>query len=211
MSYRCFAVTIENKIARVVLNRPEKRNSMIPEFWDELPAIVRDIDDNARARVILISSTGPHFSAGLDTSAFTVGGFGAGGIADGADADEQHRARRQRGAGFYSYVTHKQGTFSAIEACRIPVIAAIQGGCIGAGVDLITACDIRYATEDAFLTIFETNIGLTAERRHFSATGQAHSRRSGARACLHRPPDAGARGAGSGLGEQGVRRPQGDA
>ena len=56
-----------------------------------------------------------------------------------------------------------QQAFNAIEACRVPVLAAIQGGCIGGGVDLVTACDIRYATEDAFLTIHETNIGMTAD------------------------------------------------
>ena len=158
MSYRCFSVNVEEKIAHVVLNRPEKRNSMIPEFWDELPQIIRDIDDNARARAIVISSTGPHFSSGLDVSAFAGGANQA-----DADSDEQRRARRHRAANFYENVTRLQQSFSCIEACRIPVLAAIQGGCIGGGVDLVTACDMRYATEDAFLTIFEINIGLTAD------------------------------------------------
>jgi enoyl-CoA hydratase len=158
MSYKCFDLTIENRIAQVVMNRPEKRNSMIPDFWDELPRIIRDLDDNARARAIVISSTGPHFSAGLDISAFS-----AGGIAAGADPAEQRHARRQRGAAFYSNLSRMQESFSALEKCRIPILAAIQGGCIGGGVDLVTACDMRYATEDAFLTIFETNIGLTAD------------------------------------------------
>jgi enoyl-CoA hydratase/carnithine racemase len=131
---------------------------MIPDFWDELPRIIRDLDDNARARAIVISSTGPHFSSGLDISAFSAGGDGG-----GADAAAQRRARRQRGASFYSNVSRMQESFSALEKCRIPILAAIQGGCIGGAVDLVTACDMRYATEDAFLTIFETNIGLTAD------------------------------------------------
>jgi enoyl-CoA hydratase len=158
MSYRCFTVTVADKIAHVVMNRPEKRNSMIPEFWEELPEIIRDIDDNARARVIVISSTGPHFSSGLDVSAFRPDAN-----AEAGDPARQRRERRQRGAAFYSNVSQMQRTFSSLEACRIPVIAAIQGGCIGGGVDLVTACDMRYATDDAFLTIFETNIGLTAD------------------------------------------------
>jgi len=156
VSYTCFAVTIDNHIAQVVLNRPDKRNSMIPAFWDELPQIIQDIDDNAKARVIVISSTGPHFSGGLDVSAFAAG-------AAAPSADEALRRKRQRGAQFYDNVLHMQQSFNVLEACRIPVLAAIQGGCIGGGVDLVTACDIRYATEDAFITIFETNIGMTAD------------------------------------------------
>ncbi|MGB1087255.1 MAG: enoyl-CoA hydratase-related protein, partial [Alphaproteobacteria bacterium] len=69
MTYTCFDVTIEDNIAHLIMKRPEKRNSMIPEFWAELPEIVKDIDENAKARVIVISSTGPHFSAGLDLGA----------------------------------------------------------------------------------------------------------------------------------------------
>ena len=68
MNSTCFKVSIENNIAHVVLNRPEKRNSMIPEFWDELPKIIHKIDEESLARVIVISSTGPHFTAGIDTS-----------------------------------------------------------------------------------------------------------------------------------------------
>ncbi|MCP4004279.1 MAG: crotonase/enoyl-CoA hydratase family protein [bacterium] len=158
MGYRCFDVSIEDGVAHIILSRPEKRNSMIPEFWDELPAIIRDIDDNARARAIVISSTGPHFSSGLDVSAFSGGGS-----SEKSSPEEQTRARRQRPARFYQTVQRMQDSFSCLENCRIPVLVAIQGGAIGGGVDLATACDMRYATEDAFLTIFEINIGMTAD------------------------------------------------
>jgi enoyl-CoA hydratase len=157
MSHLCFDVSIEDAIAHVVLSRPEKRNSMVPEFWEELPAIVSDIDQNARARVIVISSTGPHFTAGLDVSSFSGESLLPG------STNDPELARMQRGAQLYATITRLQKTFTALEACRLPVLVAIQGGCIGGGVDLITACDMRYATEDAFITIFETNIGMTAD------------------------------------------------
>ncbi len=157
MTHRCFDVTIDEKIAHIVLNRPEKRNSMIPDFWEELPRIVRDIDENAKARVIVISSTGPHFSSGLDVNAF------AGLAVQSDDPAAQREARLQHGAKFRLMVQSMQGTFSSLESCRLPVIAAIQGGCVGGGVDLVTACDMRYATKDAFLTIYEINIGMTAD------------------------------------------------
>lgn len=154
MSYECFDVTIENDIAHIVLNRPDKRNSMIPAFWTELPAIVQDIDANSRARVIVISSTGPHFTGGLDLSVFDQ--------VTGGDDHSEH-AHRAAGLRFYHTVGQMQDTFSALERCRLPVLAAIQGGCIGGGVDLVTACDMRYATREAFITIYEINIGMTAD------------------------------------------------
>jgi enoyl-CoA hydratase len=157
MSYECFAVEIKDQIAHVVLNRPDKRNAMNADFWRELPEIIEDIDGNARARVIVISSTGPHFSAGLDLTM-----FGSGELTQLTEADKT-RARKQRGAAFYDNVLHMQKSFSCLESCRVPVIAAIQGGAIGGGVDLATACDMRYATEDAFLIIQEINIALTAD------------------------------------------------
>ena len=155
MGYTCFDTSIDDKIAHIKLNRPEKRNSMIREFWEELPRIVRDIDDNARARVIVISSTGPHFSSGLDLGLFSSDALGGG-------AEDPLR-RRQAGLRFYENVKRMQETFSCLESCRLPVLAAIQGGCIGGGVDLITACDMRYATADAFITIHEINVGMTAD------------------------------------------------
>jgi enoyl-CoA hydratase len=158
MSYTCFDVDISDNVAHIKMIRPEKRNSMNPDFWDELPAIVRDIDENARARVIILSSTGPHFSSGLDISTFLGGG-----ATDERDEATRRSERIRRGAGFYQNVQRMQDSFSCLENCRLPVLAAIQGGCIGGGVDLTSACDIRYASSDAFFTIFEINIGMTAD------------------------------------------------
>jgi enoyl-CoA hydratase len=156
MTYECFDLKLQDDIAHIILNRPEKRNSMCPEFWQELPEIIRDIDQNARARVIVISSTGPHFSSGLDVSSFSN-------VNQTAEETDKKTRQLQSGTAFYQNVLFMQESFNAIEECRLPVLAAIQGGCIGGGVDLVTACDIRYASADAFLTIFETNIGMTAD------------------------------------------------
>lgn len=150
---RCFSVSVEGRIAHLRLDRPEKRNSLVPEFWRELPQLIERIDGRSEARVIVLSSEGPHFCAGLDLAMFgslVPGGEGA-------------HARHQRPLRFLELVQHMQDALSSLERCRVPVLAAVQGGCIGAGLDLVTACDIRYATRDAFFVIEETNIGMTAD------------------------------------------------
>jgi enoyl-CoA hydratase len=153
MTESCFAVSIENNVAHIVLNRPQAFNAMPRAFWNELPVIVNDINDNAKARVIVLSSTGKHFTAGMDISVFTDGeGVSAG-------AGDQHT----RAEAFRQFVLTLQNSFSCLDNVRMPVIAAIQGGCIGAGVDMTSACDIRYCTEDAFFQIAEINIGMTAD------------------------------------------------
>ena len=156
MSYECFEVTIEDSIAHIRLSRPEKRNAMSASFWTDLPKIVRDIDENAKARVIVISAETvgdkPIFSAGID-----VGMFSSGGVSGNDKNNPVH------GADFYQNVLALQDSFSALEECRNPVLVAIHGGCIGGGVDLITACDMRFGTQDAFITIYEINVGMTAD------------------------------------------------
>ena len=155
MSYACFEVRIENNIAHVILNRPDKRNAMNADFWQELPEIIKDIDRVPKARVIVLSSKGPHFSAGLDLTSFSN-------IGQSPEPDPEQK-KLQRSAAFYDNVLRIQNAFTCMEEARIPVLCCIQGGAIGGGVDLATACDIRYATEDAFLIIQETNIGMTAD------------------------------------------------
>lgn len=148
----CFDLAIEDKVALLTLNRPDAFNAMNRAFWNELPEIVREIDDEAKARVLVIASRGKHFTSGMDVSVFTDGGLGA------ADADRAAQAEA-----FRHFVLTLQQTFSCLDDARIPVIAAVQGGCIGAGVDMVSACDIRYASEDAFFQIHEINIGMTAD------------------------------------------------
>ncbi len=157
MTYRCFRVEIADKIAHIELKRGDELNTMVPEFWRELPEIVRDIDDNARARAIVISSTGKHFSGGMYLSVFT-GGASAGTQA-ARSAEERGRVR----ANLRRSVLDIQETFNVIDHARMPVLAAIQGGCVGGAVDMASACDCRYATEDAFFVVQEINIGMTAD------------------------------------------------
>jgi len=130
---------------------------MVPEFWKELPQIVRDIDDNAKARVIVISSTGKHFSAGMDLSVFTGGG--SVGTSAAKSGEERGRVR----AALRQGVLDLQETFNVLERARQPVLMAIQGGCVGGAVDFASAADCRYATEDAFFVIQEINLGMTAD------------------------------------------------
>ncbi|MEL6868305.1 MAG: crotonase/enoyl-CoA hydratase family protein [Pseudomonadota bacterium] len=155
MTYQCFDVHIEDAIAHITMKRPEKRNSMNAAFWNELPQIIADIDHNAKARVIVISSTGPHFTAGIDLAMF--------GHDDRAPDETPDTTQKLAGIRFYEHVQLLQHAFNAIEQARMPVLAAIQGGCIGGGVDLATACDLRYVTEDAFFSVEETNIAMTAD------------------------------------------------
>lgn len=155
MTHRCFDVAISDNIAHLTLKRAEEFNTMVPEFWRELPEIVKDIDDHARARVIVVSSTGKHFSAGMDLSVFTSGNSASAVIS----SEERGRLR----ANLRTSVLHIQETFNVLERARMPVLIAIQGGCVGGAVDFASACDCRYATEDAFFVIQEINLGMTAD------------------------------------------------
>ena len=157
MAYTCFEVDVDDQVAHVRLSRPDALNTMTPEFWRELPEIVTGISDDASARVVVLSSTGRHFSAGMDLAVFGGGGSSSLGSA-GGDVEPGRRHARTR-----SHARALQWSFTALEKARVPVIAAVQGGVIGGAVDLVTACDLRYATEDAFFCVQEINIGMTAD------------------------------------------------
>ena len=157
MGYSCFDVETVGKVAHLRLNRPDAYNSMIREFWTELPEIVTELDRGGETRAVVISSTGKHFCAGMDLSVFTGGGVG-GGVEEGRSTE----VGRQR-AQLRQLVLLLQGSFTALERARMPVLAAIQGGCIGGAVDMVSACDLRYASADAFFCVQEINIGMTAD------------------------------------------------
>lgn len=152
MTFASFTLDITDAIAHLRFSRPEKANSMNADFWRELPEAITEISNEAKARVIVLSAEGKHFTSGMDISIFMEGGLGNAGD-----------NREVTAEAFRHHVQKLQGTFTALENARQPVLAAIQGGAIGGGVDLITACDCRYASADAFFCIQETAIGMTAD------------------------------------------------
>lgn len=152
MTYSTLELEFKNNIAQLTFNRPAALNSMNRAFWQEFPAALRDIEQADDIRVVVIASTGKHFSAGMDLEVFSQPDprmFGG---------EASRRAEFMR-----RLVLELQACFSALENLRMPVLAAIQGGCIGGALDLICACDSRYCTEDAFFTIKETELGITAD------------------------------------------------
>ena len=150
MTRECFEVAVDGKVAHIRLSRPERLNAMTLAFWGELPSIVQELDARGDVRATVISSTGKHFTAGMDLSVFQAN--------DSLGTDSV--AARER---FRHKLIELQQSFSALAEARFPVVAAIQGGCIGGGVDLATACCLRYATREAFFVIQEINLGMMAD------------------------------------------------
>jgi len=150
MAYRSFTLEIAEKVAHLRLNRPEKLNALDGVFWQELDAILAQLQRDAPARAVVISSSGKHFSAGMDLAVFE----------QGEALPEGNAAAR---TALHEQIVQLQHSFTRLEALRMPVIAAVQGACVGGALDMVTACDIRYASKDAFFCVQEINIGLVAD------------------------------------------------
>lgn len=146
-----FVLSIEGGVAHLEMNNPEKANSMTPDFWADLPQIVGDLDRDPAVRAIVLSGRGRHFTAGMDLAAFQ-------GIMALVKAEPGRAAYALR-----DLVARYQASLSSLESVRVPVIAAIHGACLGGGIDLITACDIRLASADASFGIEEIHVGMTAD------------------------------------------------
>ncbi len=152
MTYQCFNVEIQDHIAHIQLCRPNEMNTMTQAFWRELPQVIQAIDDAAQARVIVISAQGKHFSAGMDLSVFS----------DPKTVQLSGDPGRV-GENLRRFVAQLQDSLSSLEQCRIPVLTAIHGACIGGATAMVCGADSRYCTEDAYFTIKETELGLTAD------------------------------------------------
>ncbi len=148
--YETLFLTIEDNVATVQLNRPDKANSMSAVMWDELQRCFEWLDDTPEVRAVVLAGNGKHFCAGIDLAMFA-----------GLQGESQDPARQSEH--FRRVILRLQGNLSALEKCRKPVLAAIHGACIGGGVDLTCSCDMRYASSDAFFSIREIDIGMTAD------------------------------------------------
>lgn len=151
MSYESLKLTTDGPVAHLEMARPDKANAMGEAFWRELPLAIEAIDADTAIRAVVLSGQGRHFTAGIDLTMMQS-------LAPDPKADPgrvRERLRRK--------IKTMQETFTCLERCRKPVIAAIHNGCLGAGVDLVTACDLRFAAKDAKFTIQEINIGMVAD------------------------------------------------
>ncbi len=140
-------------IAHLQLNRPERLNTLAPGFFRALRDTVQALDDEGATRVLLISSTGRHFSAGMALEVFDAGSLAA--MLDTGSA--------RRRLAFQDGLRRLMQTLDVLEAARFPVVCAVQGGCVGGALDLAAACDIRVAAADAFFTVQEIHIGMAAD------------------------------------------------
>ena len=157
-------------IAWVYLNRPHKKNAMHPPAWKTSPAIFEDLDNDSDIRAVIVAGKGPCFSAGIDVAGMVP------------ELPELMDNRQQGGIKWklLPKIKQLQETISCIEGCRKPVIAAIHGHCIGAGLDMATACDIRICSEDAIFSLREAAVGFVADvgvlQRLPAIVGQGHAR-----------------------------------
>jgi enoyl-CoA hydratase len=150
MNMTAFRLDVADRVATLTMNRPAELNTITPTYWRELESAIDQLQREAPARALVIASTGKHFSAGMSLEMF--GGELA--------LDDSSAAGR---ANITATLADMQRALDKIAALRMPVIAAIQGGCIGGGVDLASACDMRFCTADAFFCIQEINVGMAAD------------------------------------------------
>jgi enoyl-CoA hydratase len=152
-AYESVTVDIKDHVAQVTLVGPGKGNAMGPAFWAEMPEVFAKLDADSDVRAIVLTGSGKNFSYGLDLPA--MGGSLSGVMAGGASA-------RPR-ADFHATILRMQGAISAVADCRTPTVASVHGWCIGGGVDLISAVDIRYASADAKFSVREVKLAMVAD------------------------------------------------
>jgi enoyl-CoA hydratase len=163
-SFESPVITLERDegVATLWLDRPEARNAMGVDLWRDLPRAMEVLSDDREVRVVVIAAKGPHFSVGLDLKA--MGGMlTGGGEGGGSDSSGKPPSMAARASGARTNVLRLQDSVTAVARCPKPVIAAVHGYCIGGGVDLIAACDIRLASADAIFSVREAKIAIVAD------------------------------------------------
>jgi enoyl-CoA hydratase len=155
MAYTFFELEQEGHVATLWLNNPDKRNAMNPDFWRELPIAMQALGADDEVRAVVLAARGPHFTAGLDLKSM-------GGTISGGDSGEKTSEVFQR-LRLHGDIRRFQAAISAVADCPKPVIAAVQGYCIGGGIDLITACDVRLCSADTIFSVRETRIAIVAD------------------------------------------------
>ncbi len=156
------SIEIDGPVATLWLDRPEKRNAMGPAFWDDLPKAMAAIGADPELRAVVIAAKGPHFSVGLDLVAM-AGLIGPGTEGDGARSSAAGSSSAARAKAARAQIVRLQASVTSVAACPLPVIAAVHGVCIGGGVDLIAACDIRLASADATFSVREAKVAIVAD------------------------------------------------
>jgi enoyl-CoA hydratase len=150
----------DGEVATLWLDRPEARNAMGQDLWRDLPLAMEAVNADPEVRVVVVAAKGPHFTVGLDLKA--MGGLLAGDSGErSASAAPPSAAARARGT--RSEVLRLQDSITSVAHCPKPVIAAVHGYCIGGGVDLIAACDIRLASADAVFSVREAKMAIVAD------------------------------------------------
>lgn len=157
--FKHLEIEVVGHVGWLWIDRPEKHNALSEDMWRDLPEAVATLGADPRVRVVVVAGRGPSFTVGIDLVylATVAAAAGAEGGAGAATSDAARKLAR------YREVKRLQATMSAFESCPKPVIAAIHGFCLGAGVDLVTACDIRVASADAVFSVRETKVGLVAD------------------------------------------------
>jgi enoyl-CoA hydratase len=154
VGYTFFELEQAEGVATLWMNNPERRNAMGPEFWRELPTAMEALGADDSVRAVVIAARGPHFTAGLDLK--NMGGM----LVSGGDEDSSEASRRRV---LQAEIERLQRSITAVADCPKPVIAAVQGYCLGGGIDLITACDVRICAQDAIFGVRETRIAIVAD------------------------------------------------
>ena len=150
------SIEVDGHVGILHLDRGDAGNAMGPEFWTDLPLAVDALCADPAVRCIVLAAQGKHFSVGLDLKAMAGSLMGTGG---GGGTTSQ----ASRNASLNRNIRSMQASVTAVEACRVPVIAAIHGWCIGGGVDLIAACDIRVCSDDAKFSVREAKVAIVAD------------------------------------------------